>query len=79
VLIDEKPDVLKLDRGPFLESSGGRFAYVISDGVARRQPVRIGATSVSAVEILDGLQQGDRVVISGSELFDNADAVQVNE
>src|SRR5690606_33955704 len=55
VLFEEKPDVLMVARGPFLESQGGRFAYVVRDGYAERVPVRIGATSVAAVEILEGL------------------------
>lgn len=78
VLFEEKPDVLMVARGPFLESQGGRFAYVVRDGYAERVPVRIGATSVAAVEILEGLAEGDRIVISGSERFDNAERVAIS-
>lgn len=78
LLIDEKPNVLMLARGPFVEAEGGRFAYVVRDGVAVRTPIRMGATSVSAVEILGGLQQGDKVVISGTENFENAARVSLN-
>ncbi|MCE2945038.1 MAG: efflux RND transporter periplasmic adaptor subunit [Xanthomonadaceae bacterium] len=79
VLIEEKPDVLKLARGPFLETQGGRFAYVMDDGDAVRRPITLGATAVSAVEIVDGLAEGERVVIAGTDLFENAERVQVNE
>ena len=58
VLIEEKPDVLMLPRGSFVENEGGRSAYVMDGGVAVRRPIQIGATSVSAVEILSGLQVG---------------------
>ncbi|MEX2327013.1 MAG: HlyD family efflux transporter periplasmic adaptor subunit, partial [Pseudomonadales bacterium] len=34
VLLESKADVLLVERGPFLESSGGRFTYVIKDGLA---------------------------------------------
>ena len=61
LLIDEKPNVLMLARGSFVEAEGGRFAYVVRDGVAMRTPIKLGATSVSAVEILDGLKLGDKV------------------
>lgn len=37
VLIDERPDVLMLARGPFVETQGGRFAYVMDDGDAVRR------------------------------------------
>ncbi|WP_397574243.1 efflux RND transporter periplasmic adaptor subunit [Silanimonas sp.] len=79
VLIEEKPDVLKLARGPFLETQGGRFAYVMDDGDAVRRPITLGATAVSAVEIVVGLAEGERVVIAGTDLFENAERVQVNE
>lgn len=79
VLIDEKPNVLKLARGPFFENHGGRFAYVVNDGVAERRSIQVGATAVTAVEILDGLKEGERVVISGSDLFEDAESIQINE
>jgi HlyD family secretion protein len=67
-----------VQRGPFVESEGGRFAYVVRDGIAIRTPIKMGATSVSAVEILDGLKQGDKIVIAGSETFENAARVSIN-
>lgn len=79
VLIDERPDVLMLARGPFVEVQGGRFAYVMDDGDAVRRPITLGATAVSAVEIIDGLAEGERVVISGTDLFEDAERVQINE
>ena len=39
----------------------------------------MGATSVSAVEILSGLKQGDKVVVAGTDAFDNADRVSINQ
>ncbi|MGV7208095.1 efflux RND transporter periplasmic adaptor subunit [Oxalobacteraceae bacterium A2-2] len=79
LLIDEKPNVLMVQRGPFVESEGGRYAYVVRDGLAVRVPVKLGATSVSAVEILGGLKQGDRIVIAGTETFENAERVSINQ
>lgn len=78
LLIEEKPNVLLLPRGPFVESEGGRFAYLVDKGIARRTPLKIGATSISAVEIMDGLKDGDKVVIAGTELFENAVSVSLN-
>jgi HlyD family secretion protein len=78
LLIDEKPNVLIVPRGPFVESEGGRFAYRVEDGVAVRTPIRMGATSVNAVEIISGLKQGDKVVVAGTETFENAPRVSIN-
>ncbi|MDQ1921389.1 efflux RND transporter periplasmic adaptor subunit [Massilia pseudoviolaceinigra] len=78
LLIEEKRDVILLPRGPFVESEGGRFAYVLADGVAVRTPIKLGATSVSSVEILAGLKPGDKVVIAGTDTFANAARVSIN-
>lgn len=79
LLIEEKPNVLMLPRGPFVEQDGGRYAYVVRDGIAVRTPVTVGATSVSAVEILSGLKQGDKVVVAGTDAFNNANRVSINQ
>jgi HlyD family secretion protein len=78
VLFEEKPDVLMLARGPFIEAQGGRHVYVMDGDIAVRTPISLGATSVSAVEILDGLQPGDRVVIAGTDNFQDAERVAIN-
>jgi HlyD family secretion protein len=67
--------VLMVDRGSFMDQEGGGFAYVVHDDVAVRQPVRLGDASVQKVEILDGLAEGERIVINGTDAFNNADRV----
>ena len=78
VLIEEKPNVLMLPRGSFVENEGGRSAYVMDGNLAVRRPIQMGATSVSAVEILSGLKPGDKVVIAGTDSFENAERISVN-
>ena len=69
VLLDQRPDVLSVRAGSFIDESGGQYAYVVRDGVAVKTPVHLGARSVDRVEILSGLKPGDRVVVSGAENF----------
>jgi len=78
LLIEEKPNVVMLPRGPFVESDGGRYAYVMHDGVAVRTPITMGATSIDSVEILSGVKPGDKVVIAGTDAFENAARVKIN-
>ena len=75
VLLGTRKNVLKLERGPFVEQSGGRYAYVMNGKSAVRRPVQLGLSSLGEVEVLSGLQPGERVVVSGSDLF--GDAVRV--
>jgi HlyD family secretion protein len=43
--------------------------------VAERHPVRLGASSIAKVEILDGLAAGDQIVVSGTDAFNGAERV----
>ena len=78
ILMDEHPDVLIVERGPFIDSGAGRVAYVVRNGVAERTPIEVGATSLNAVEIVSGVKEGDRIVISGTDLFNGAQRVALN-
>ena len=78
VVMDTKRNVLMVERGPFVEQDGGNFAYVVDGGSATRKPIKTGAASLDAVEIVSGLDVGDRIVVSGSDQFDNADRVRIS-
>jgi HlyD family secretion protein len=75
ILIDRRDNVLMVDRGSFLDQEGGGFAYLVHDNVAERHPVSLGAASIVKVEILQGLGEGDRIVINGTDAFNNAERV----
>src|SRR5690606_7070527 len=80
VLLEERPGVLMLQRGQFLESGAGRVAYVLEEGkLARRRSITIGARSLSAVQVESGLEEGDAVVISSLEPFQGADTVLITD
>ena len=78
VLLDTRKDVVKVERGPFVEQSGGRYAWVVNGSTATRRPVQFGVSSLGEVEIIQGLQPGERVVVSGTDLFGDAERVSIN-
>ena len=75
ILMENKHAVLTLARGQFLQSDNGRFAYVVKNDMAIRQPITIGARSLSEVEILAGLEKGDQVIISSTDSLKGAETV----
>ena len=78
VMMDELAGVLKLQRGSFAETSGGRTAFVLGDnGLAVRRDIRLGARSAGEVEVLAGLAEGERVIISSIAEYENYDTIQV--
>lgn len=63
--------------GSFLERTGGNWVFVLSqDGEsAQRRNIRIGRRSAEQLEVLDGLEAGERVVISDYTSFDRVDRI----
>lgn len=78
VLLDKRANVLTVQRGSFVDESGGSYAYVVRDGIAKKTPIRVGASSIDKVEILEGLKEGDRIVISGTDSFKSAATVAIS-
>ena len=66
-----------MQRGAFLDTGGGRVAYVVQGDVATKRAIRTGAVSVSEVEVLEGLQPGDRIIISNLGEFERVETVRL--
>ncbi len=75
LILETRPDVLKVQRGPFLGDGAGRMAYVINGGMAVKRPITTGSTSISEVEIISGLEENERIIISDIARFENAENV----
>jgi HlyD family secretion protein len=77
ILMENKADVLMVQRGQFLESGNGRIAYVVRDGMAQRTKIDTGARSLSSVEVIAGLSAGDTIIVSGTDQFNGAESVLI--
>ncbi len=75
MVFETKPNVLKVPRGPFLESGGGRQIYVVENGIAIKREIAVGAVSVSEVEIVKGLSARDKVILSDTSELAGAKTV----
>ena len=72
IILSSKENVLKARRGPYLEAGGGRKIYLVKGDVATQQSITVGATSITEVEIVSGLEEGDTIVISDTSRFQDA-------
>lgn len=75
LVFESKKNVLKLPRGAFVEASGGRSAYVVEGGMATRRPIALGSVGASEVEIVSGLHEGERVILSDTSPFGNVSSL----
>jgi HlyD family secretion protein len=77
VLIESKENVLKVKRGAFVESGGGRIAYVVNNQTANKRQIQLGARSMGEVEVLSGLEQGDQIIISSISQFNSSEILSI--
>jgi len=48
-----------------------------ADGIAQRTQVRLGKGSVRSIQVLDGLREGERVVLSDMSAWDQVDRLHI--
>ncbi|NLJ09224.1 MAG: HlyD family efflux transporter periplasmic adaptor subunit [Treponema sp.] len=72
-------DALVLPRGPYLSSGNYSTVYVISNGIAKKQTVKFGVADGSYIQVMSGLNEGDRVIISDYRDFIHLDSFPVEE
>lgn len=79
ITIDRLSNVLNVGRPAYGQpnSTVGLFKVDPNNGYATRVNVRLGRTSVNSVEVLDGLAQGDSIVLSDMSRWDNVDRVRI--
>ena len=77
--LERLADVLYVGRPVHGEANStvGLFKVVDDGGAAVRVQVQLGRTSVNTVEIVKGLQIGDKVILSDMSAWDNYDRVQL--
>jgi HlyD family secretion protein len=56
----------------------GLFKLIDGGGRAARTQVRLGRSSVNTIEVLEGLQEGDQVILSDMSAWDAHDRVRLN-
>ena len=65
VVADHRDHVLRVDKGPFVTGGNGTYeVFVVRGDRAVRVPVRLGITGMDDYEVLDGLAEGDEVIVS---------------
>jgi HlyD family secretion protein len=77
--LERLQDVLKVGRPAFgqAQQTIGMFVLTPDGTEAERRQVKLGRNSVSMIEILDGLKEGDRVIISDTSALDSYNRIRL--
>ena len=78
--LEHLDDVIYVGRPAFGQENNtvGMFKLVNGMSEAARTPVKLGKSSVNTIQILDGLQPGDQVILSDTSAWDAHDRIRLN-
>ena len=64
-VLGQRDDVLTVPAAAVIQSAEGPVVWVDDDGKAHRREVEVGERSSNQVEIVDGLEEGEKIIIAG--------------
>ncbi len=78
--MSDPSEALIVPKGGFFQSTGGNWAYVVDESGDRavRREIRLGRQSPRYYEVLEGLEEGDRIVTSSYDSFGDADILNLD-
>ncbi|UCF38461.1 MAG: HlyD family efflux transporter periplasmic adaptor subunit [Acidobacteriota bacterium] len=78
--IDRLDDVLKMGRPVFgqPDTTIGIFKLAADGEEALRVPIRLGRSSVTTIQVVEGLEEGDRVILSDTSEWDELDRIRLD-
>ena len=79
VLLENRPNVLMVKKGAFINATGGRYTYKVEDELAKQIPIELGARSMSHIEVMSGAKEGDVWIVSDLESFKKAQTIRIRQ
>lgn len=79
IVLDQRVDVVKVDAGAIQQSGDGPFVWVLGeDQTVQKQSVSIGLEGLTEVEITEGLEAGDEILVLPESPLEEGMVVEVN-
>ena len=75
--LGQPEEAVIIPRGTFYQTTGGKWIYVVNKegNKAVRREIRIGRQNPQYYEVLEGLESGEKVIISGYETYGDSDVL----
>ncbi|MDX1570085.1 MAG: efflux RND transporter periplasmic adaptor subunit [Xanthomonadales bacterium] len=77
LVTDQSKDTLYVRRGPGVPGRGRNELYLIDGSEAVRTPVLLGFSNRSQIQVLEGLEIGDRIIVSATTEFNHLDTIDL--
>ena len=79
MVLSEKPGALTVPRGALIEEGGKRSVFVVEGNQAIQKQIVTGIEQDQCVEVLEGLKEGEKVIIKGQGSIKDRSPVRVIE
>lgn len=73
-----KDDVMRIANGPYYTGPGAYELFVLSGSSLERRKVQLGESNYEFVEVISGLNSGDKVVVSDMSQYRNKNKLKVS-
>ena len=77
VLAEKAEEVIAVPPGAVLHDNDTASVFVVEEGTARERIVKTGLSSEGKLEILEGLQEGETLVVEGQHFLDDGRQVEI--
>lgn len=76
--LDEPREALLLSTGAFMNDSGGNYVFVVEGDRAERRSIQVGRRNLRYLELLDGLENGEQVIVSSYQTYTGIEQLELN-
>jgi HlyD family secretion protein len=77
LVTDRIVDAVRVAKGPFASGDGARNVFVLHGDRAVRTPVRLGVAGRDEIQVLEGLEPGDEVIVSDTTAYSSASEIRI--
>lgn len=77
IIASELKDRLLLSQDAVVQEQGASYVFTVQDHTAKKKKIIVGTREDSLIEILDGLQGGEQVIVFGQQGLKDGSAVEI--
>lgn len=78
LILSEKNKILVVQKGSFNQETAGKWIFVVKGNKAERRNIKLGRENPSYYEVLEGLKEGESVVISSYSDYKDIEELSIS-
>jgi len=79
IIVEQKDSALVIPKDVILDRRGAKTVFVVDKGIAVERRLETGLANRLEIEVLSGLQEGDRLVVEGFETLRDRSKVKITK